>query len=128
VPPVATAEAKDRSRRGLTSHRGVGENHSVFFIGNGRQLTIGSETQARRATVPGHTEIREAIVALEARRVELETLIAEDLERSFFSRSEEIAEVVTNKVESNGSFTEPWTAKTGCSSHFTMTWFAVSTS
>lgn len=78
--------------------------------------------------MPGPTEIREAIIALETRRVELETLIAEDLERRFFSRSEEIAEVVTNKVESDGSFTELRTAKTGCSSHFTMTWFAVSTS
>ena len=64
--------------------------------------------------MPGPTEIREAIIALEARRVELETLIAEDLERRFFSKTEEIAEIVTNTAEEQGAFSENRTAKTGC--------------
>jgi hypothetical protein len=78
--------------------------------------------------VPGHTEIREAITALEARRVELEALIAEDLERRFYLGSEEIAEVVTNPVGATAAApADSRTGNTGCGSHFTMTWFAVST-
>jgi hypothetical protein len=78
--------------------------------------------------VPGQTEIREAITALEARRVELETLIAKDLERRFFSDTEEITETITNRVDTDSNSIEARTANTRCSSHFTMTWFAVSTS
>lgn len=77
----------------------------------------------------GQTEIREAIIALEARRVELEALIAEDLERRFFSTTEEVVEVVTSHgVAESAIFPQARTANTGCSSHFTTTWFAVSTS
>jgi hypothetical protein len=80
-------------------------------------------------TVPGPTEIREAISALEARRVELEALIAEDLERRFLTDTEEISDVVTNRVESTvDDSTDSRTGNTRCSSQFTMTWFAVSTS
>lgn len=74
------------------------------------------------------TEIREAITALEARRTELEALIAEDLERRLFSDVEEIAEIITNSVEPVAASTDVATADTRCGSHFTMTWFAVSTS
>ncbi len=74
------------------------------------------------------TEIREAITALEARRTELEALIAEDLERRLFSDVEEIEEIITNSVEPVANSTDSWTANTRCGSHFTMTWFAVSTS
>ena len=77
----------------------------------------------------GQTEIREAINALEARRVELEALIASDLERRFLSTSEEILETVTNfGAQEDAIVSEARTANTGCSSHFTTTWFAVSTS
>lgn len=78
--------------------------------------------------MPGHTEIKEAISALEARRIELESLIAEDLERRLFEDAEEIAQIVTNPM---GDVTEPTdfgAANTRCGSHFTMTWFAMSTS
>jgi hypothetical protein len=78
--------------------------------------------------VPGHTEIREAISALEARRVELESLIAQDLERRLFSETEEIAEIITNPVGGVSEPTDYRAADTRCGSHFTMTWFAVSTS
>ena len=78
--------------------------------------------------MPGPTEIREAITALEARRVELEALIAKDLERRFFSDTEEITETVSNTMDTDSDFTEARTANTRCGSHFTMTWFAVSTS
>lgn len=79
--------------------------------------------------MPGPTEIREAITALEARRVELEALIAEDLERRFFSEREEISEAVTNPLDAlDFDSTNSRTVNTRCGSHFTMTWFAVSTS
>lgn len=79
--------------------------------------------------MPGPTEIREAITALEARRVELEALIAADLERRFFTDNEEIGEIITNAVDGlDPASTNPRTANTGCASHFTMTWFAASTS
>lgn len=79
--------------------------------------------------MPGPTEIREAISALEARRVELEALIAEDLERRFFTETEEISDVVTHRVGSDDAVsTDSRTANTRCGSQFTMTWFAVSTS
>lgn len=79
--------------------------------------------------MPGPTEIREAITALEARRIELEALIAEDLERRFYSDTGEIADIVTNPVgASAAAFADSRTGSTGCGSHFTMTWFAVSTS
>ena len=77
--------------------------------------------------MPGHTELRDAINALESRRVELESLIAQDLERRLFSDSDEIAQIVTN-LDSNPHPTENRAADTRCGSHFTMTWFAVSTS
>jgi len=79
--------------------------------------------------VPGPTKIREAISALEARRVELETLIAEDLERRFLSGTEMISETVTNSLDRLDPGSAGFrAANTGCGSHFTMTWFAVSTS
>jgi hypothetical protein len=78
--------------------------------------------------VQGHTELREAISALEARRVELEALIAKDLERRLFSASEEIAQIVTNPIPPPADDDEFRTGSTRCGSHFTMTWFAVSTS
>lgn len=79
--------------------------------------------------MPGQTEIREAITALEARRVELEALIAEDLERRFFTDGEEITNIVTNTVgRAEADSADSRTAETRCASYFTMTWFAVSTS
>jgi hypothetical protein len=104
------------------------ENHSGLLRPGRRQSTYRNQPLAGRPTVPGPTDIRDVIVALEARRVELEILIADDLERRFFSKNEEIAEVVTNMAEADGAFAEFRVAKTGCRSHFTMTWFAVSTS
>lgn len=77
----------------------------------------------------GPTKIREAISALEARRVELETLIAEDLERRFLSDTEMISETVTNSLDRLDPGSAGFrAANTECGSHFTMTWFAVSTS
>ena len=78
--------------------------------------------------MPGPTEIREAITALEARRVELEALIAGDLERRLFEEAEEISEIVTNGPETASDPNKSQTENTRCGSHFTMTWFAVSTS
>ncbi len=79
--------------------------------------------------MPGPAKIREAISALEARRVALETLIANDLERRFLSDTEVISETITNSIDrpDTGSAGSQ-TANTGCGSHFTMTWFAASTS
>lgn len=76
--------------------------------------------------VPGHTELREAISALEARRAELEALIAKDLERRLFSASEEIAQIITNPILSDAD--EFRTPPTRCGSHFTLTWFAAAAS
>ena len=88
-----------------------------------------SQTRNQEEEVPGPTKIREAISALEARRVELETLIAEDLERRFLTDTEVISETVTNSVDlPDGGSADSRVANTGCGSHFTMTWFAVSTS
>ncbi len=78
--------------------------------------------------MPGPIEIREAISALEARRSELEALIAEDLERRLFLDADEISEVVTNSMALPNDTTDSRTANTRCGSHFTMTWFAASTS
>ena len=66
--------------------------------------------------------------ALEARRTELEALIAEDLERRLVSDVEEIEEIITNSVEPVAISTDSWMANTRGGSHFTMTWFAVPTS
>ncbi len=76
----------------------------------------------------GPTEIREAITALEARRVELETRIAEDLERRLFADDGEIAEIVTNPIDHPTGSHDSHSARTSCGSHFSMTWFVVSTS
>ena len=78
--------------------------------------------------MPGPTEIREAISALETRRAELEALIADDLERRLFLDVDEVSEVVTNSVAPPVNATDFRTVNTRCGSHFTMTWFAVSTS
>ena len=114
-----TKGLKPQTRQGLTRHRGGCANHCALFGRNRRQSTHRQNTsqEVDRART---TEIRDDIVALGARRVELETLIAEDLGHRFFSGTEKITEIVTNKVEADGAFAESRTAKARYRSHFIM--------
>lgn len=52
----------------------------------------------------GLSEIRETIAALETRRVELEALIFQDLERRFFSESGPISAIRTNPVGASDAY------------------------